>query len=252
MHFSRLHIHAFALLALIGLSGSMASNMAIAGDKPAAPVVVELFTSQGCSSCPPADALLTEWSHDPGVLVLSLHVDYWDYLGWKDTLSRPGHVKRQQAYARSTGSRQIYTPQAVIDGQYQVVGSNRAALKEAMQAARKDMRLALDVQRDAKGQPVAVKLPAHAGYIGEAVVWLCLFDRKREVTIDRGENTGRSITYVNVARSWQKLGLWDGGPADIPLPDLTDYDWRAGNGAILLQSTRGPIVGAAELGHRIN
>ncbi|WP_374631022.1 DUF1223 domain-containing protein [Ferrovibrio sp.] len=242
----RLRTLAAALLILAGFSGGIAH----AGDKREAPIVVELFTSQGCSSCPPADALLHEWSRDPGVLVLSLHVDYWDYLGWKDTLSRPGHVKRQQAYARSTGSRQIYTPQAVIDGQYQVVGSNRAALKEAMQAARKDMRLALDVQRKPDGLPVAVKLPASANWIGEAVVWLCLFDRKRDVIIERGENTGRSITYVNVARSWQKLGLWDGGPVEIVLPDLADYDWHGSNGAILLQSTRGPILGVAELGHR--
>ncbi len=242
----RLRAIAATLLILAGFGG----GFAYAGEKRMAPIIVELFTSQGCSSCPPADALLHEWSQDPSVLVLSLHVDYWDYLGWKDTLSRPGHVKRQQAYARSTGSRQIYTPQAVIDGQYQVVGSNRAALKEAMQAARKDMRLALDVVHDAKGRPSKVKLPAHAGWIGEAAVWLCLFDRKRDVVIEGGENTGRSITYVNVARSWQKLGLWDGGPDEIALPDLADYDWHAGNGAILLQSTRGPILGAAELGRR--
>ena len=246
MIFTRLRLALLALPILI-LGGA---NAVHAGDKQISPIVVELFTSQGCSSCPPADALLLEWSRDPDVLVLSLHVDYWDYLGWKDTLSRPGHVKRQQAYARSTGSRQVYTPQAVIDGQYQVVGSNRAALQEAMLAARKDMRLALDIRRNPKGQPVAVKLPSHAGWSGEAVVWLCLFDRKREVAIERGENTGRSMTYVNVARAWQKLGLWDGGQAEIPLPDLSDYDWHAGNGAILLQSARGPIVGAVELGHR--
>jgi len=213
-------------------------------------VVLELFTSQGCNSCPPADAMMPEWEKMPGVLPLSLHVDYWDYLGWRDTFGKKGHTTRQQAYAQSMGARQIYTPQAVVDGQFQAVGSNRAAVEEALKAAEKEKRVVLQAQpvKDAAGRPGwQIAVPTVAGWQGEAKLLLCQYDREHKVAIERGENTGHTLTYLNVARSWDDFGRWKGQAASYSVPDLGKIDWQKQGVVIMLQSLRGPILGAVDL-----
>jgi len=237
------------LIALAALLAGLPARHAAAGDARAL-VVIELFTSQGCNSCPPADALLAEWNHDASVLPLSLHVDYWDYLGWKDTFAKRGHSTRQQNYVKQIGSRQVYTPQAVIDGQLQAVGSNRAAVEAAVKAARQQKHVPVTVERDASGRPLAVNIAALTDASAEAIISLCLFDRQQQVTIGRGENSGQTISYVNVARGWQDLGRWHGAAQRVALPDLPGYDWQGSNAAILLQSLQGPILGAAVLAPR--
>lgn len=212
---------------------------------PASPVILELFTSQGCNSCPPADAMMAEWAKQPGILPLSLHVDYWDYLGWKDTFGKKGHSNRQQDYARHMGARQIYTPQVVVDGQHQAIGSDRSAVQAALYKARKDQRIPVQAERGGNGG-WQIRVPAASGQ-PEANLVLCRYDRQHEVAIERGENTGRTITYLNVARAWNNLGRWTGAAGSYALPDLGDIDWSKEGVVVMLQSLNGAILGAVDL-----
>lgn len=227
--------------ALLGTAGWTGTARA---QSSSSPVILELFTSQGCNSCPPADALMAEWAKLPGTLPLSLHVDYWDYLGWKDTFGKKGHSNRQQEYARQIGSRQIYTPQVVIDGRFQAIGSDHKAVQAALSKARKEQRIAL--QADRSNGSWLVRVPAAAAQ-GEAELVLCRYDRRHEVAIERGENTGRTITYLNVARAWNRFGRWSGSAASYALPDLGDVDWSKEGVVIMLQSLNGAILGAVDL-----
>jgi hypothetical protein len=179
-------------------------------------VVVELFTSQGCSSCPAADKLLGEFAKDPSVLPISLSVDYWDYLGWKDTLALPGHGKRQRAYAAARGDRAVYTPQIVINGTTHVLGSDRPAIERAVKHARANAQLPVKVAvADGK---INVEIPAakQPGQSGE--VWLCPLSKAVPVQIGRGENRGQNVTYTNVVRGWIKLGEWKGDELVLSKP----------------------------------
>src|SRR5262252_317883 len=140
-----------AVVASTMASTLMSSAVAIAGPRG----VVELFTSQGCSSCPPADKLAGELSRDPSLVVLSLAIDYWDYLGWKDTLALTGHGNRQRAYARVRGDREVYTPQVVVNGAAQAIGSDRAAIDAAIAQSRKQAdTLALPVTMTVSGDTI--------------------------------------------------------------------------------------------------
>lgn len=219
-------------------------------------VVLELFTSQGCNSCPPADALMSEWKNQPGLLPLSLHVDYWDYLGWKDTLSRKGHGVRQQDYARNSGKREVYTPQVVVNGQFAVVGSDKDAVAYAISKARKQQSVAMKAERTKAGTwqvsvPNIDKAMVEKGWAGEAKLVLCRYDFQHDVTIERGENHGRTLNYLNVARMWAELGRWQGQAGIYDVPALTDIDWSRQGVVVLLQSVSaqgvGPIIGAVDL-----
>jgi hypothetical protein len=215
--------------------------------------VVELFTSQGCSSCPPADALLGKLAADPKLLVMSLPVDYWDYLGWKDTLAQPQHTARQRGYADMRGDREVYTPQAVINGATHVVGSDETAVDEAIAKARFGPVLSTPVSLDASEGlfTVTVAEAQTPGGLGE--VWLCLIAAAVPVKIGRGENRGRSITYHNVVRRWVRVGNWSGHKQSwtLPLSALT------GEGvdtlAVLVQGGSlehpGPLLGASKITH---
>ena len=212
--------------------------------------VVELFTSQGCSSCPAADKLAGELAKDPSLVVLSLSVDYWDYLGWKDTLALPGHTSRQRAYSRARGDREVYTPQVVVNGTAHVLGSDKAAIENAItQTHNRPGTLSLPVTVSVSGGQVAVTLPAAKGPLAKGEVWLCPVTREVPVEIRRGENSGQSLTYHNVVRRWIKVGDWNGAARTwtVPMQDVT------GEGidslAVVVQSgTRdqpGAMIGAA-------
>src|SRR5262245_31143170 len=181
--------------------------------------VVELFTSQGCSSCPAADKLLGEMTRDPSVIALSLPVDYWDYLGWKDTLALKGHSNRERAYAEARGDREVYTPQIVVNGVVHVLGSDKAAIERAiMQTRRNSAVLALPVQMDVADGKVTVNVPAARGEHNSGEVWLCPITSKVDVQVGRGENQDRKLTYHNVVRRWVKLGNWNGQTQTFSLP----------------------------------
>ncbi len=188
-----------------------------AGGEPKA--VVELFTSQGCSSCPPADRLLGNLAHDPAVIALSLPVDYWDYLGWQDTLALKGHGKRQRAYSAARGDGAVYTPQAVINGVTHALGSDKNAIEEAIAKSRTGKQaLTLAVKATIEDGKLIVNVPGVEGEPVIAEVWLCPVSDKIEVTIQRGENRGQNLNYYNVVRRWVKLGTWSGKAETFMLP----------------------------------
>jgi hypothetical protein len=190
--------------------------------------VIELFTSQGCSSCPAADKLLGELSRDPSLVTMSLPVDYWDYLGWKDTLALHGHSDRQRAYAEVRGDREVYTPQVVINGAVHVLGSDKAAIEKAiLQTRRNPAVLALPVTVAIVDGKVSVNVPAAKDEHGSGEVWLCPVTSKISVEVGRGENHNRTLTYHNVVRRWVKLGDWSGKAEtfSVPLNELPKGDY---------------------------
>jgi hypothetical protein len=213
-------------LAALGLAAYLQPALA---DPPRA--VVELFTSQGCSSCPPADELLVEYSRQPDIIALSLPVNYWDYLGWKDTLAHVAFTERQKAYAHSRKDRQVFTPQMIVNGKKSCIGSDREQIEKAIQYTTKGR----------KTLPVNVTLDEQNGTVTIAV--------EETVPIERGENRGKTITYANVVRGLTRIGEWLGGSARFEVPLETARSGGDGY-VVLLQSTDaarpGIILGAAK------
>jgi hypothetical protein len=225
-------IKACATLVSLCLAFGVAS--AAAGDRP---ILVELFTSEGCSSCPPADALLAELAGRPDVLALSFHVDYWDRLGWKDPFSLPAATQRQQRYAELLDLATVYTPQIVVDGKWQAVGSDRAEVARALGAARNeraDMPIVLAVDRGR----AQITLGA-GGKEAAATVLLVGFDRGHVATVARGENAGRTLTHVDVVRSITQGAPFDGkaNTVELPIPSPCDRV------AAIVQARDGRILG---------
>ena len=172
-------------------------------------VVVELYTSQGCSSCPPADDFLAMLAMDPSIMPLALHVDYWDYIGWADKFADPSYTERQKSYAYQAGTRSIYTPQMIIGGLDRVEGYKREETGTFIRkhlAAAKD--IGLTVER--KGNTLTIRADALAGRGGATTIELVRYIPSETVNIERGENAGRSIVYYNIVKSWQTIGNWSG------------------------------------------
>lgn len=208
------------------------------------PVVVELFTSQGCSTCPPADALLTELARDPRVLALSLHVDYWDYIGWKDPFASPQYTERQRAYVDRLGLRYVYTPQMVIDGRRDVVGSKRGEVMQAIEEAAKQAPVVAVTLSDAEGG--RVELSAGQAPPEGATVWVVTFDDAHQTKVARGENSGRALHNSNVVREMTALGTWTGAAQSFALDFAAAKAKGRGGCAVIVQQGRGgPILGAA-------
>lgn len=205
------------------------------------PVVVELYTSQGCNSCPPADKLAGELAKLPGILPLSFHVDYWDYIGWRDPFALPGNAKRQKEYARALKSRFVYTPQMVVDGHLDAAGHRQRAVYGAIDRASKDLP-AVDVTIEA--ETGLVRIPAGEAPSGGASIWLAIFDDKHTTEIKRGENAGKTLNYFNVVRGFYAIGHWQGEALEIPL-DLTRARDNDGCAVLLQSGTNGRILGAA-------
>jgi hypothetical protein len=219
------HITFAAALICTSLTAPAMIAPTLAGERLA---VIELFTSQGCSSCPAADKLLGELTQDPSLLTMSLPVDYWDYLGWKDTLALHGHSERQRAYADARGDREVYTPQVVVNGIVHVLGSDKAAIEKAIAQTRASAApLTLPVTMIIADGKVIVNVPAAKDEHQSGEVWLCPITSKAPVAIGRGENSGHTLTYTNVVRRWVKLGDWNGKPASfsVPVADLPDADY---------------------------
>jgi hypothetical protein len=199
--------------------------------------VIELFTSQGCSSCPAADKLAGELARDPSLVVMSLPIDYWDYLGWKDTLALPGHTKRQKAYSKARGDREVYTPQVVVNGIAHVLGSDKEAIEQAIaQTGKQEGTLSLPIKLSITGDQISISVPAAKGASAQGEVWLCPITRNADVAIAKGENSGNTVTYHNVVRRWIKLGDWTGAAHTFTVPkqDVTAVGGDAV--AVVLQS----------------
>jgi hypothetical protein len=224
----------------------VAASAALAG--PLA--VVELFTSQGCSSCPPADAALRDLARRTDLVALTMPVDYWDYLGWHDTLAKPAFTARQRAYAATRGDRQVFTPQVVVNGTGACIGSDAAGLEQLIQAGRPGPGVGIALSES--GGTVAVEIAgatSGAGRGDSGEVWVLPVAKAREVAIERGENRGKTITYANVVRGMTRIGEWRGAPLRLEVPLAT----AKGEGdayVVLLQAPRGeklgPILGAAK------
>ncbi len=209
--------------------------------------VVELYTSQGCNSCPPADRQLGQLAERDDVLALTFNVDYWDYLGWKDTLGSPVHSDRQRRYALAMRSRRVYTPQMVIGGTLESVGSDGHSVARAIRAVQDDPRAWLDIEIAREKDMVVARLPK-GETPREATIWLVRYDSHQAVDVRRGENGGRRLVYHNVVRQIDNIGLWRGEAMEVAFK-LSDLTEGGRNGcAILVQiGGQGPIIGAARM-----
>lgn len=216
------------------------ASVAYAGERV---VVVELFTSQGCSSCPPADAFFhSDLAPRSDVIALALHVDYWDYIGWKDKFANPAYAKRQKKYARAAGHRSVYTPQMIVAGRDHVVGHHPEKLRAAL-ARHLARDPVVEMALDRAGDQVTIRARARQA-TGPLVVQLVRYKPVEDVAIRRGENAGKTITYANIVADWQVVGTWDGraeltlsAPAPGPMPVV----------AIVQQAGHGQILGAARV-----
>jgi hypothetical protein len=214
--------------------------------------VVELFTSQGCSSCPAADKIMGELAKDPSIVALSMPIDYWDYLGWKDTLADARFSARQKAYSLVRGDRDVYTPQVVVNGSAHVIGSDRAGIEGAIDDTKKvDGVMSVPVSMTLTGKQINVSIPASArgpaAMHGE--IWIGSISKAIPIAIGRGENRGREVTYYNVVRNLLKVGDWNGnaGSWTVPLENIS----RDGVDAAVVyvqdgnRERPGPMLGAA-------
>ncbi len=235
---------AFGLVVAAALAGP-----ASAGDRPLG--VVELFTSQGCNSCPPADKVLGDLAGRGDVVALSYHVDYWDYLGWRDTMASPENTGRQREYGRALAQSSVYTPEAVINGRTHVNGAHGDAVAATLDRLDEDGKgLGVDVSLERKGDSLIIETgDAPAGKAREAHLVLVYFDPAKPVVIKRGENSGKTITYWNAVTDFQTAGMWHGQAKRFELP-LSEVEKQGGGCAVLLQAVTdtglpGPILGAA-------
>jgi hypothetical protein len=215
--------------------------------KPVA--VAELFTSQGCSSCPAADAFLSELAKREDVVTLAYHVDYWNYIGWEDTFSDKKHSDLQRQYAVATGSDQIYTPQLLINGGKNFVGSHKSKIDAAISQS----QLPVEIQFAVNEESLTINIPAHESEAKKAIVWLVYYRTGEEVKITRGENRGKTLRYSSIVHDRQIVGMWYGERSTeimMPMPQLMNDE--IDGLAVLLQTKAknglpGKIIGAAAI-----
>lgn len=228
-----LRVICFAVLALLPFQ-AMA--------KP--PVVVELYTSQGCNSCPPADAFLQSLAQRRDVIALSFHVTYWDYIGWRDTLGSKANDQRQRLYKRWLGTKRVYTPQMIVNGQLQGVGSDRPAINGLIDEAKRTSQPVIDIRLRQTDMGVQVTIPALPAYQGRATVQAIWFDPHNKVPVARGENAGKVLSYANSVRGTSTIGRYQGQAVQLLIPPMSEMR----HCAVLVQDDKtGRIIGAAKL-----
>jgi hypothetical protein len=247
---------AMRLVLALGLAGVSATAWA-QGTAPgslaassAAPIVVELYTSQGCSSCPAADALLGRIAERDDVIALSLSVDYWDYLGWKDTLASPKFTERQRAYKGSLGVSMVYTPMMVVNGAAHVNGADEDKLTHTLELASKAAATSVPIvfREDTDKLFIEAGAAPQGGPTKDATLWLAVMSKSVQVPIERGENRGKTITYRNVVRDLIPIGTWSGRPLKVQLERHAVMRPGSERCAVLLQQGKaGPVIGAAML-----
>ncbi|MDG1183097.1 MAG: DUF1223 domain-containing protein [Tateyamaria sp.] len=206
------------------------------------PVVVELFTSQGCPSCPPADKLLHELAQRDDVIPLALHVDYWDYIGWKDEFSHPDYAKRQRGYAVQAKRRSVYTPQMIVNGVTDIVGARRMELSKAI-AHHADLPSRVELSVNRSGSEILINAqPTNVD--GPLIVRMLRYTPQRSAHITRGENAGHTMPYANVTENWTVLAEWDGTTA-LALTSVVEGDKPVV--VLVQQDQHGPILAAVRL-----
>ena len=244
--FTRLSASGLTVLAVLAFAARAMAEPPAPSDK----AVLELFTSQGCSSCPPADALLGELGEKPGIVTLSYSVDYWNYLGWRDTLSSPANSQRQRDYAQMRGDGSVYTPQMVVNGITHVNGANQAAIEMAMRSTAKRLQdVKVPVNMHAEGDTLVIGIGAAPEKSDKrsATIWLAIAEKEETVAITRGENSGQTLSYHHPVRELTPVGMWQGEAMTLRLP-LKDLKAMGGDClvALLQVENAGPILGAAE------
>jgi hypothetical protein len=247
-------MRSLAILALAGLAGLLSPCEArgqAAATSAQVKAVYELFTSQGCSSCPAADAIQARLAKRDDLIALTFPVDIWDYLGWRDTLARAEFTDRQKAYSKALGDGMVYTPQAIVSGLTHINGSNQDGIERAIEKTSKlfaASRVPVTLSA-AKGKLLIDIGSAPSGAsVKEATVWLAAIASSVEVPIARGENQGRTIVYANVVRRLMPIGTWDGTEMVVRLERTSFMHAGADRCAVLVQQGHGgPIVGAALL-----
>jgi hypothetical protein len=226
--------------ALLVLAGLLPAG---AGEKP--PVVVELYTSQGCSSCPPAEAFMRELAKRDDVIGLEFHVDYWDYIGWKDMFADPSFTKRQKRYVNALGARYAYTPQMVIGGNVHAVGSERDTVEQHIRAAQRTLREEPPITLRREGETLVIEI-GEAKVSGTYDITFVTFDKPHTTKVRRGENRGQTLVNANVVRELAVVGKWSGNAATFRV----SLAGKKGDGgcAVLVQN-RGPgrVLTAARL-----
>jgi hypothetical protein len=206
-------------------------------------VVVELYTSQGCSACPPADAFLGELTKDPRVIPLALHVDYWDYIGWADVFAQPGFTRRQHAYAKATGSKMVYTPQLIIAGQVADQDHGVEGIWQQIEA-KAETAPAVGLTINRAGDVLTIRAEALVAQDHPLAVQLVRYAPEEVVTIERGENAGQTITYHNVVTGWDRLAEWDG---KAPLEISAEISGDAPAVIIVQRAGPGEVLAAARV-----
>lgn len=245
------HIRSILARVFIGFSLLAAITTQASAEATKRLDVLELFTSQGCSSCPPADALLGTLSKGKDVLALTMPVNYWDHLGWRDTLAKEVFTKRQYAYAQARGDRQIYTPQLIINGATHVVGSQQPEIESALKSTANTLApSAVPVTLSERDRALHIEIGAapRDSKHRSGKIWVAFYSSSVSVEISRGENSGRHATYTNVVRSLVPVGQWSGETARhiIDIPKEISFDGIA----VLLQADNyGAILGAAAISH---
>ncbi len=250
----RLPITLVALTLALALPA--ASTMAQApGINPSFPPpknVLELFTSQGCDTCPPADSVLASYAQRPDVIAISLPVDIWDYLGWKDTLASDKNSERQKFYAKARGDGAIYTPQVIVNGMIGVPGSNSAAIEEAIKTTDAELKsIRVPVRFWHERNSIIIEAgDAPAGLKGkEATIWFAVVQKSANVPIQRGDNKGKTLTYTNIVREMLPVGTWNGKAMNLQLARTAIMTPETEACIVLLQEGKaGPILGAAWTG----
>ncbi len=228
-HFFKAFVTSVAMLAANGVAAQTS------------PVVVELYTSQGCSSCPPADEILRTLAGREDIIALALHVDYWDYIGWKDSFGSPAFTRRQHGFARAAQARTVYTPQFIVGGTDFVVGAKSMELMDAV-AGQRPNDIALNVSRSGNSLRISAAPGRVAGR--DMVVQVVRYTPEEQVSIQRGENAGRTISYSNIVTSWDVVGQWDGLSA---LNLTTPVSGNSPVVVIVQDAAFGPILAAARL-----
>lgn len=229
------HLIPAVLIALLGYGAPLAAQNS--------PVVVELYTSQGCSSCPPADKILHELAAREDVIALALHVDYWDYIGWKDPFGNPAHAVRQRAYAAAGHRRTIYTPEMIVNGQTDIVGAKPMKLSEAIaKHAAMPAQVKMVLSRD--GDQLVISAQTLAQIKGPMTIHMLRYTPEQTTKITRGENRGKTLAYANVVDGWSVLGEWDGAsPLEMAAAMTGDKPCVV----IIQAQNAGPILAAARI-----
>lgn len=247
MHLGRRHL----ALTIAALALGLASARAQPGKEPKA--MIELFTSQGCSSCPPADALVAELSKNPDLIALTLPVTYWDYLGWKDTLGQDAFAKRQKFYAKARGDGQVYTPQVVVNGTGHLVGSDKDEIEKAVRQIAPSGFEAHVSLKEENGNLVITVAPSGAAVERKAGIWVLPTTRHATVPVARGENQGKTLAYANIVRGMARVGDWTGKDATLTVPLATTQLPESDGYVVVVQAEQpgkygmmpGPVLGAA-------